>query len=249
MGSEMCIRDSFPAIDILGGRCVRLLQGDYGQETAYGNDPVAQAQAFQDAGATWVHVVDLDAARTGDPVNRQVVAEVAATLDVPVQAGGGVRTLNDARTLFDAGVSRVVMGTAAIENPNLVDEVAGLGRVAVGLDIRGEEVAVRGWTKGSGLLLNDALERFSIRSTDAFVITQIERDGTLQGPDLAGLAAALAATEVDVVASGGVGRPSDLNDLADLVVAGRRLAGIVLGRALYEGTVDLATAIRALRDH
>ena len=239
----------FPAIDILGGRCVRLLQGDYGQETAYGNDPVAQARAFQDAGATWVHVVDLDAARTGDPVNRQVVAEVAATLDVPVQAGGGVRTLNDARTLFDAGVSRVVMGTAAIENPNLVDEVAGLGRVAVGLDIRGEEVAVRGWTKGSGLLLNDALERFSIRSTDAFVITQIERDGTLQGPDLAGLAAALAATEVDVVASGGVGRPSDLNDLADLVVAGRRLAGIVLGRALYEGTVDLATAIRALRDH
>ena len=239
----------FAAIDILGGRCVRLLQGDYGQETAYGNDPVAQAQAFQDAGATWVHVVDLDAARTGDPVNRQVVAEVAATLDVPVQAGGGVRTINDSRTLFDAGVSRVVMGTAAIENPNLVDEVAGLGRVAVGLDIRGEEVAVRGWTKGSGLLLNDALERFSIRSTDAFVITQIERDGTLQGPDLAGLAAALAATEVDVVASGGVGRPSDLNDLADLVVAGRRLAGIVLGRALYEGTVDLATAIRALRDH
>ena len=239
----------FPAIDILGGRCVRLLQGDYGQETAYGNDPVAQAQTFQDAGATWVHVVDLDAARTGDPVNRQVVAEVAATLDVPVQAGGGVRTLNDARTLFDAGVSRVVMGTAAIENPNLVDEVAGLGRVAVGLDIRGEEVAVRGWTKGSGLLLNDALERLSIRSTDAFVITQSERDGTLQGPDLAGLAAALAATEVDVVASGGVGRPSDLNDLADLVVAGRRLAGIVLGRALYEGTVDLATAIRALRDH
>ena len=157
--------------------------------------------------------------------------------------------MDDARTLFDAGVSRVVMGTAAIENPNLVDEVAGLGRVAVGLDIRGEEVAVRGWTKGSGLLLNDALERFSIRSTDAFVITQIERDGTLQGPDLAGLAAALAATEVDVVASGGVGRPSDLNDLADLVVAGRRLAGIVLGRALYEGTVDLATAIRALRDH
>jgi len=191
----------------------------------------------------------LDAARTGDPVNRQVVAEVAATLDVPVQAGGGVRTLDDARTLFDAGVSRVVMGTAAIENPNLVDEVAGLGRVAVGLDIRGEEVAVRGWTRGSGLLLNDALERFSIRSTDAFVITQIERDGTLQGPDLVALAAALAATEIDVVASGGVGRPSDLADLADLVVAGRRLAGIVLGRALYEGTVDLATAIRTLRDH
>ena len=238
----------FPAIDILGGRCVRLLQGDYGQETVYGNDPAAQARAFQDAGATWVHVVDLDAARTGDPVNRPVVAEVAATLDVPVQAGGGVRTLDDARTLFDAGVSRVVMGTAAIEDPDLVDQVADLGRVAVGLDIRGEEVAVRGWTEGTGLLLTDAFERFSNRGTDAFVITQIERDGTLQGPDLEGLAAALATTGVDVVASGGVGRPSDLKDLADLAVAGRRLAGIILGRALYEGTVDLAAAIQTLKE-
>ena len=195
----------FPAIDILGGRCVRLFQGDYEQETVYGNNPAAQARAFQDAGATWVHVVDLDAARTGDPVNRQVVAEVAAALDVPVQAGGGVRTLDDARTLFDAGVSRVVMGTAAIEDPELVDQVADLGRVAVGLDIRGEEVAVRGWTEGSGLLLTDAFELFSSRWTDAFVITQIERDGTLQGPDLEGLTAALATTEIDVVASGGVG--------------------------------------------
>ena len=238
----------FPAIDILGGRCVRLLQGDYGQETVYGNDPVAQARAFQDAGATWVHIVDLDAARTGDPVNRPVMAEVAATLDVPVQAGGGVRTLDDARTLFDAGVSRVVMGTAAIEDPDLVDQVADLGRVAVGLDIRGEEVAVRGWTEGTGLLLTDAFERFSNRGTDAFVITQIERDGTLQGPDLEGLAAALATTGVDVVASGGVGRPSDLKDLADLAVAGRRLAGIILGRALYEGTVDLAAAIQTLKE-
>ena len=238
----------FPAIDILGGRCVRLLQGDYGQETVYGNDPAAQARAFQDAGATWVHIVDLDAARTGDPVNRPVMAEVAATLDVPVQAGGGVRTLDDARTLFDAGVSRVVMGTAAIEDPELVDQVADLGRVAVGLDIRGEEVAVRGWTEGTGLLLTDAFERFSNRGTDAFVITQIERDGTLQGPDLEGLAAALATTGVDVVASGGVGRPSDLKDLADLAVAGRRLAGIILGRALYEGTIDLAAAIQTLKE-
>ena len=238
----------FPAIDILGGRCVGLLQGDYGQETVYGKDPAAQARAFQDAGATWVHVVDLDAARTGDPVNRQVVTEVAATLDVPVQAGGGVRTLDDARTLFDAGVSRVVMGTAAIEDPDLVDQVADLGRVAVGLDIRGEEVAVRGWTEGTGLLLTDAFERFSNRGTDAFVITQRERDGTPKGPDLEGLAAALATTGVDVVASGGVGRPSDLKDLADLAVAGRRLAGIILGRALYEGTVDLAAAIQTLKE-
>jgi phosphoribosylformimino-5-aminoimidazole carboxamide ribotide isomerase len=175
-----------------------------------------------------------------------VVAEVAAALDIPVQTGGGVRTIDDARALFDAGVVRVVMGTAAVESPDLVAAVAAIGRVAVGLDLRGDEVAISGWTVGSGLGLQDALERFSTLGTDAFVITRIERDGTLEGPDLEGLGGALAATGIDVVASGGVGRPSDLTDLADLVVDGRRLAGIVIGRALYEGTVDLAAAVEAM---
>jgi phosphoribosylformimino-5-aminoimidazole carboxamide ribotide isomerase len=221
------------------------MQGDYGRETVYGDDPVAQALAFQEAGAAWLHIVDLDAARTGEPVNRPVVAEVAAALDIPVQTGGGVRTVEDARALFDAGVVRVVMGTAAIESPDLVAAVAAIGRVAVGLDLRGDEVAVRGWTAGSGLGLQDALERFSSLGTDAFVITRIERDGTLEGPDLEGLDA-LAATGIDVVASGGVGRPGDLTDLADLEVDGRRLAGIIIGRALYEGTVDLAAAVEAM---
>ncbi|MDE0894830.1 MAG: HisA/HisF-related TIM barrel protein, partial [Acidimicrobiales bacterium] len=177
---------------------------------------------------------------------RPVVAEVAAALDIPVQTGGGVRTVEDARALFDAGVVRVVMGTAAIESPDLVATVAAIGRVAVGLDLRGDEVAVRGWTAGSGLGLQDALERFSSLGTDAFVITRIERDGTLEGPDLEGLGDALAATGIDVVASGGVGRPGDLTDLADLEVDGRRLAGIIIGRALYEGTVDLAAAVEAM---
>jgi phosphoribosylformimino-5-aminoimidazole carboxamide ribotide isomerase len=222
------------------------MQGDYGRETVYGDDPVAQALAFQEAGAAWVHIVDLDAARTGEPVNRPVVAEVAAALDIPVQTGGGVRTIDDARALFDAGVVRVVMGTAAVETPDLVAAVAAIGRVAVGLDLRGDEVAVSGWTAGSGLGLQDALKRFSSLGTDAFVITRIERDGTLEGPDLEGLGGALAATGIDVVASGGVGRPSDLTDLADLEVDGRRLAGIVIGRALYEGTVDLAAAVEAM---
>jgi len=236
----------FPAIDLRGGQCVRLMQGDYGRETVYGDDPVAQALAFQEAGAAWVHIVDLDAARTGEPVNRLVVAEVAAVLNIPVQAGGGVRTIDDARALFDAGVVRVVMGTAAVESPDLVAAVSAIGRVAVGLDLRGDEVAVSGWTAGSGMGLQDALERFSTLGTDAFVITRIERDGTLDGPDLEGLGGALAATGIDVVASGGVGRPSDLTDLADMEVDGRRLAGIVIGRALYEGTVDLAAAVEAM---
>jgi phosphoribosylformimino-5-aminoimidazole carboxamide ribotide isomerase len=236
----------FPAIDLRGGQCVRLVQGDYGRETVYGDDPVAQALAFQEAGAAWLHIVDLDAARTGEPVNRPVVADVAAALDIPVQAGGGVRTVDDARALFDAGVARVVMGTAAVESPDLVASVAAIGSVAVGLDLRGDEVAVRGWTAGSGLGLEEALDRFTTLGIDAFVITRIERDGTLEGPDLSGLRGALESTGIDVVASGGVGRPSDLTDLADLEVDGRRLAGIIIGRALYEGTVDLATAVEAM---
>ena len=236
----------FPAIDLRDGRCVRLLQGDYDRETVYGDDPVAQALAFQEAGADWVHVVDLDAARSGDPVNRPMVAAVVAALDIPVQTGGGVRSVDDARVLFDAGVARIVLGTAAVEDPDLVPAVAAYGAVAVGLDVRGDEVAVRGWTEGSGLLLDDALARYSDLGTAAFVITRIERDGTLEGPDLDGLAGALAVTAVDVVASGGVGCPADLEDLAALEAGGRRIAGIILGRALYEGTVDLADAVRRM---
>ena len=240
----MNVPELFPAIDLRAGRCVRLVQGDYDRETVYGDDPVAQALAFQEAGADWVHVVDLDAARSGSPVNRSAVAAVTAALDVPVQTGGGVRSLADARTLFDAGVTRVVLGTAAIQDPDLVTAVSDYGPVAVGLDVWGDEVAVNGWTEGSGLLIADALVRYSTLGTSAFVITRIERDGTMEGPDLDVLTDALAVTNVDVVASGGVGRPSDLEDLAALSVDGRRIAGIILGRALYEGTVDLATVVR-----
>ena len=236
----------FPAIDLRGGLCVRLLRGDYGRETVYGDDPVAQALAFQEAGAPWVHVVDLDAARSGDPVNRPVVAAVVDALDVPVQTGGGVRSVEDAEVLFTAGVRRVVLGTAAIERPALVAEVAALGPVAVGLDVRGREVAVHGWTEGSGLLLGAALRNFEDLGAEALVVTQIERDGTLEGPDLEMYREALAATRLDVVASGGVGMPGHLDDLANLDVGGRRGAGVIVGRALYEGTVDVADAVRRL---
>jgi phosphoribosylformimino-5-aminoimidazole carboxamide ribotide isomerase len=131
----------FPAVDLRGGQCVRLLEGDFARETVYGDDPVEQALRFQAAGAQWLHVVDLDAALTGDPTNRAVVGAVATALDIPVQAGGGVRSVADARALFEAGVRRVVMGTAALEDPALVGQVADLGSVAVGIDVRGEEVA------------------------------------------------------------------------------------------------------------
>lgn len=237
--------DLFPAIDLRGGQCVRLYQGDYGRETVYGDDPVAQARAFAAAGATWIHLVDLDAARTGDPVNRAVIAAIAAAVDVPVQVGGGVRDEAAADALLDAGVTRVVIGTAALEHPELVRRLAARARVAVGLDVRGREVAVRGWLEGSGRDVLEVAEGFADDGVDALVVTQIARDGTLEGPDVDGLREVLAASPIPLVASGGVGTADDLRTLAALHAGGRRLAGAIVGRALYEGRFTLPEALRA----
>ncbi|MGI9023722.1 MAG: HisA/HisF-related TIM barrel protein, partial [Acidimicrobiales bacterium] len=174
----------FPAIDLRGGRCVRLYQGDYGRETAYGTDPVSVALAFAAAGAGWVHVVDLDAARTGVPENRGVVGEIARAVapGTFVQAGGGVRDHAAAEALWAAGVTRVVLGTAAVENPELVCDLAAEGPVAVGVDVRDGDAAVRGWTEPSGRALDDILDTFADARVDAVVVTEIARDGTLTGP-------------------------------------------------------------------
>jgi phosphoribosylformimino-5-aminoimidazole carboxamide ribotide isomerase len=237
--------DLYPAIDLRGGRVVRLTKGDYTAETVYGDDPVAVAESFVAAGAPWVHVVDLDAARTGDPVNRPVVERIATAIAgrARLQNGGGVRSLDDARALADAGVDRVVMGSAAVTDPSLVDRVAELVPVAVGLDHRDGELAVHGWTQGSGLRLEDALLRFPAAA--AFVITDISRDGMLTGPDVEGLTAAVVASTVPVVASGGVASLDDVVALA--AIPG--LAGIITGKALYEGRFTVADAVRVLEDH
>jgi phosphoribosylformimino-5-aminoimidazole carboxamide ribotide isomerase len=239
--------DLFPAIDLRGGRCVRLYQGDYGRETVYGDNPVAQAEAFAAAGAPWIHVVDLDAARTGEAANRAVVAAIAAAVDVPVQAGGGVRDDDAADALLAAGVRRVVVGTAALADPAWVRRLAARhpGRVAVGLDARGRDVAVHGWTEGSGRDLVDLARGFDDAGVAALVVTEIGRDGTLAGPDLGQLGDVLAATGLDVVASGGVGTLADLRALAALDVGGRHLAGAIVGRALYEGAFALPDAVAA----
>jgi phosphoribosylformimino-5-aminoimidazole carboxamide ribotide isomerase len=239
--------DLYPAIDLRGGRCVRLHQGDYGQETVYGDDPVAQAIAFAEAGAAWIHVVDLDAARTGIPENRHTVAAIAAAVPVPVQTGGGVRSVEAAEVLFAAGVERVVIGTAALKDPDLVATLAADHRVAVGLDARSGEVATDGWLEGSGRTVLDVARSFAEAGVDAFVVTDIARDGTLDGPDLSGLADVVAATAVDVIASGGVGSPDDLVALAALEAGGRRLGGAIVGKAIYEGRVDVASAVAMLR--
>jgi phosphoribosylformimino-5-aminoimidazole carboxamide ribotide isomerase len=232
----------YPSIDLRGGHVVRLRQGDYAAETVYGDDGVAVATSFADQGATWIHVVDLDAARTGEPTNRPVVAAIVAAVDgrAAVQTGGGVRSVDDAKALADAGVARVVMGSAAVREPALVDEVAAVLPVAVGLDHRAGELAVHGWTEASGVQLGEAMARFA--SAAAFVITDIERDGLLGGPDVAGLAAAVESTDVPVIASGGVGTLDDVRALA--AIPG--LHGIITGRALYEGRFTVADAVAVL---
>lgn len=234
--------DLYPAIDLRGGKVVRLTKGNYAAETIYGDDPVTVARGFVDGGAPWVHVVDLDAARSGDPVNRAVVAAIAEALDdeAQLQTGGGVRTVADAEELATAGVSRVVMGSAAMADPAIVTAASQVIPVAVGLDHRDGEIAVHGWTEGSGVRLADALERFP--DAAAFVITDISRDGMLAGPDVEGLAAAVAATDVPVIASGGVASIDDIVALA--AIPG--LGGIITGKAIYERRFTVADAVAAL---
>lgn len=235
-----------PAIDLRGGKVVQLTQGDFDRERVHGDDPVAVALSFVAAGAPWIHTVDLDAARTGEPVNRHLIAAIAAAVPVPVQAGGGVRSVDAAAALADVGVARVVMGTAAMEDPSLVAAVAARQRVALGLDVRGREVAVHGWEAGSGVDWAEALRRLSATGAEAVVVTQIQVEGLMGGPDVAGLAEVLAATELDVIASGGVGTLADLVALDAVEAHGRRLAGAIVGTAIYEGRVDVAEAVAAL---
>ena len=231
--------DLYPSIDIRGGRVVRLVQGDFDRETDYGLDPVAVARDFESQGAPWIHVVDLDAALGNGPINREIVAAVADAVSVPVQTGGGQ---TDDSALRD-GVERIVLGSIAVKDPDVVERLASEwpGRVAVGLDARDGEVAVRGWTESSGQTVAQMLERFTGVGVAAFVITDIGRDGLLTGPDTLGLAAAIAATDVPVIASGGV---SSLDDLRALAAIGA--SGAITGRAIYEGKFTVAEAVAAI---
>lgn len=233
----------YPAIDLLGGNVVRLRQGEYGDSTVYGDDPVSVAASFVEQGARWVHMVDLDAARSGVGTNRGVIAHVVAAVrgGARVQVGGGVRTVDDARELAQAGVDRVVMGSAAVADPALVATVAGVLEVAVGLDHRGGVVATHGWTESSGVELAAVLGSFPDAS--AFVITDISRDGMLTGPDTDGLVRAARATSVPVIASGGVGSLDHLRALADAGI----IEGVIVGKAIYEGRFTVAQALEALR--
>ena len=235
----------YPAIDVRAGQAVRLLRGDFSVETVYADDPVAVARSFAAAGAAWIHVVDLDAARTGEPANLAVVEAIASAVPCLVQAGGGVRTIDAATALLLAGADRIVVGTAAIERPALVEELCAAhpGRVAVGLDARGAELATAGWTEPSGEDLLTHVRRLDEVGVAALIVTDISRDGTMEGPSLDQLGGVLDATDRPVIASGGVGRLEDLDALVRLESGGRRLDGAVVGRALYEGRFSLAEAL------
>ena len=232
----------YPAIDLRGGRVVRLEQGDFERERDYGTDPLEVARRFTADGATWLHIVDLDAAK-GDGNNRNVVRGIAKELGdrIRIQTGGGVRSVEDAQQLADAGVSRVVMGSAAVREPQLVNAVAHIVDVAVGLDHRNGEVATDGWLQGSTLTLTDAVIRYPAAS--AFVITDISRDGMLAGPDVDGLRNIATLTTTPVIASGGVAELGDLRELRDV----RGLAGVIVGKAIYEGRFSVRDAVRALQ--
>jgi phosphoribosylformimino-5-aminoimidazole carboxamide ribotide isomerase len=238
--------DLYPAIDLLEGRSVRLYQGDFDKRTVYG-DAVETAVRLARSAVAWLHVVDLDAARTGEARNRHLVGEIIDAVDVAVQVGGGIRDERAAAELLEAGAARVVMGTAALDAPSVVRRVARShpGRVAVGLDQRAGRVAVRGWVEDHPADLGELLSRFEDAGLGAVVVTDVGRDGTMAGPDLDGLSAVLGATGVDVVASGGVGGPADLEALARLRVGERRLAGAIVGKALHDGVMGIEEALAA----
>ncbi len=238
-------KNVFPAIDLIDGKCVRLLQGVYSSETQYSDDPISQALSFQEEGASWIHIVDLDAARTGIANNASIIEKIASQLEIPVQVGGGIRDLERARLIFDSGVTRIVIGTAAIENPSLLEEVVSIGRVAIAGDLKGNKVAVHGWKKKTDLSYTDLFERFEKTGVDAYIVTHIERDGTLEGPDIDAYKNIISSTTKDVIASGGVGSTDDLRDLSLLDVNGKNLRGVIVGRAFYEGKFSLSQAIEA----
>ena len=236
----------WPAIDLRGGKCVRLLQGDYDRETVFGDDPVEMARRFVEAGARRLHIVDLDGAKAGLPVQADLVARMVTAAGVPCQLGGGIRSLETARAYAAAGVQRLVVGSVAIEHPELLEAIARElpGRIVLGLDARDGRVATRGWLETSELPAIDVAKRHESLPLAAIVYTDIAKDGMMSGPNLAALAEMIREVHLPVVASGGISKAADI-----LAVADTGASGCIVGRALYDGAVTLAEAVEIGRAH
>ena len=235
----------YPAIDLKDGQCVRLLKGDMDAATVFGDDPAAQAQSFAQAGAKWLHLVDLNGAFAGQPVNADAVTGILGAVDIPVQLGGGIRDMATIDRWLGAGIARVILGTVAVEDPDLVRAAAKAhpGKVAVGIDARAGKVATRGWAEETEVQVPDLARQFEDVGVAAIIYTDIDRDGAMGGPNIAATAALARAVSIPVIASGGVSRMGDLTALQATGI----IAGAISGRALYDGALDLAEALATLR--
>jgi phosphoribosylformimino-5-aminoimidazole carboxamide ribotide isomerase len=234
----------YPAIDLKDGACVRLLRGDMNAATVFGTDPAAQARAFQDAGCDWLHLVDLNGAFAGQPVNGAAVEAILNATTIPAQLGGGIRDMATIEMWLSRGIARVILGTVAVENPDLVRQAARAfpAQIAVGIDARKGMVATKGWASETNVQASDLAKSFEDAGVAAIIYTDIDRDGAMGGPNIPATEALARAVSVPVIASGGV---SSLADLAALR-ATNIIAGAISGRALYDGAIDLPAALRML---
>ncbi|UPH71071.1 1-(5-phosphoribosyl)-5-[(5-phosphoribosylamino)methylideneamino]imidazole-4-carboxamide isomerase [Abyssibius alkaniclasticus] len=236
----------YPAIDLKDGNCVRLYKGDMGQSTVFSDNPAAQARAFQDAGCEWLHLVDLNGAFAGAPVNGDAVRAILAACDVPAQLGGGIRDMDTIDYWIGQGIARVILGTVAVRDPDLVRKASlrHPGKIAVGIDARAGMVAVQGWAETTDIMALDLAARFEDAGVAAIIYTDIDRDGAMQGVNVDATAALARAVNIPVIASGGV---SSLDDLAALKASGAPLNGAISGRAIYDGKLDIGQAIELLK--
>jgi phosphoribosylformimino-5-aminoimidazole carboxamide ribotide isomerase len=230
----------YPAIDIRGGKCVRLVEGDFNRETVFDQDPADAARRWEAMGATHIHVVDLDGARSGEPVNLDAIQRIRTSVSAKIQVGGGIRSIEHAQALVELGVDRIILGSAIVSSPDIVRDIAGAfpGRVAAGLDARDGRLATDGWLEQSNVLATDAARDLIRLGISTIIYTDIRRDGTLAGPNLDALREMIAIEGAEIIASGGIGTVDDVRAVAD---AGA--AGVIIGRALYDGRVDLKEAL------
>jgi len=237
-----------PAIDLLNGKCVRLNQGNYNEVTKFNSDPVKQAQVWESQGAKRLHLVDLDGAKTGEPINDQTIKDIKKAISIPIQLGGGIRNVDRAKELFDIGINRIILGTIAIEKPELVRILSRKypKRVAVGIDAKKGMVATQGWVKQSKITSLELAKELNDLELAAIISTDISTDGTLKGPNIQALREIAKISINPVIASGGIGSIADLISLTDLENDG--IGAIIVGRALYDGSIDLKEAQLTLKN-
>jgi len=242
------LMEIIPAIDLLKGKCVRLNQGNYNEVTKFNSDPVKQAQTWENQGAQRLHLVDLDGAKTGEPINDLIIKEIKKSITIPIQLGGGIRSIDRAKELFGIGIDRIILGTIAIENFELVKDLSKEypKRVAVGIDAKEGMVATRGWLKQSEISSLELTKQLNDLELAAIISTDISTDGTLEGPNVKALREIAEISINPVIASGGIGSIADLISLSDFENEG--IQGIIVGRALYDGSIDLKEAILTLKN-